>query len=62
MSSVAIAATAFACIFAAALLGVGLRRIIPEEHLSDDAKDVVKLSMGLVATMTALVLGLRRLH
>lgn len=58
MSSVAASAIAFVCIFAAALLGVFLRRIIPEKHLSEEAKDVVKLSMGLVATMTALVLGL----
>jgi hypothetical protein len=31
---------------------------MPEHHLSADTKDTVKLSMGLVATMTALVLGL----
>jgi hypothetical protein len=40
------------------LLGqiVGLR--LPEPHLSSDSKDAVKLAMGLVATMTALLLGL----
>ena len=31
---------------------------MPEHHLSADTKDTVKLAMGLVATMTALVLGL----
>jgi uncharacterized protein YhaN len=31
---------------------------MPENHLSDDSKDSVKLGMGLVATMCALVLGL----
>lgn len=30
----------------------------PQDHLSADSKDAVKLAMGLVATMTALVLGL----
>jgi hypothetical protein len=30
----------------------------PEAHLSADSRDSVKLAMGLVATMTALVLGL----
>lgn len=30
----------------------------PKDHLGDDSKDVVRLGMGLVATMTALVLGL----
>jgi hypothetical protein len=40
------------------LLGLGLRRFLPEDHLSADSRDVVKLTMGLVATMAALVLGL----
>ena len=32
--------------------------MLPEEHLSADTKDVVKLGIALVATMSALVLGL----
>ena len=40
------------------LLGRMLRRRLPEHHLSADSKDAVKLAMGLVATMTALLLGL----
>jgi hypothetical protein len=32
--------------------------MLPEHHLSQDTKDVVKLTMGLIATMAALVLGL----
>ena len=35
-----------------------LRRVLPEDHLNNNSKDVVKLGMGLVATMSALVLGL----
>jgi len=35
-----------------------LRAVLPEQHLSDESKDVVKLGMGLIGTMTALVLGL----
>ena len=34
------------------------RRLLPEHHLGADTKDAVKLAMGLVATMSALVLGL----
>jgi len=45
-------------LFAAVLLGRVLRRFMPEEHFSTDSKDAVKLAMGLVATMTALLLGL----
>ena len=39
------------------LLGGCLRRIVPAEHLNPDSKDVVKLALGLVATMTAILLG-----
>jgi hypothetical protein len=35
-----------------------LRGILPEKHLGAESKDVVKLGMGLIGTMTALVLGL----
>ena len=32
------------------LVGRWLRRILPEEHLSADSRDTIKLAMGLVAT------------
>ena len=48
----------FGCVFGAALLAMRLRAALPQHHLSADTKDTVKLAMGLVATMTALVLGL----
>jgi hypothetical protein len=32
--------------------------MLPQEHLSSDSRDVIKLAIGLVATMSALVLGL----
>jgi hypothetical protein len=35
-----------------------LRALLPEEHLSAESKDVVKLGLGLIGTLTALVLGL----
>lgn len=47
-----------ACVFGAALFGMWLRRMLPEHHFSDETKDTVKLAMGFVATMAALVLGL----
>lgn len=46
------------CLFAAVGIGMWLRRFLPADHLSADSKDTVKLAMGLVATMSALVLGL----
>src|SRR4030095_8742130 len=58
MNMVFIAIILFACLVAAALLGRRVHRYLPEDHLSTDSRDAVKLAMGLVATMTALVLGL----
>jgi hypothetical protein len=58
MNIILIAAILFACLVGAALLGRRVRRYLPEDHLSADSRDSVKLAMGLLATMTALVLGL----
>jgi len=58
MSSIIIALVVFGCVFGGALLGIVVRRILPHHHLSSDSKDTVKLGMGLVGTMAALVLGL----
>jgi len=48
----------FACVFGGALLGLFLRSTLPDHHRSSESKDVVKLGMGLLATMAALVLSL----
>jgi len=45
-------------VFASAMLGMLIRRKLPESHLSDETKGVVTLSMGVVGTLTALVLSL----
>ncbi len=58
MSSLAISGIVFACVFGGTLLGILLRRALPEHHLSADSKDTLKLGMGVIGTMGALVLGL----
>jgi hypothetical protein len=58
MTATAIALIVFACVFGGALLGMLLRVFTPEHHLSRGSQDVIRLGMGLIATMTALVLGL----
>jgi len=58
MSSIAITLIVFACVFGGAMLGVFLRSTLPDQHRSAESKETVKLAMGLVATMSALVLGL----
>jgi hypothetical protein len=45
-------------LFVAVLLGIWLRSLLPQDHLSAESKDAVKVAMGMVATMTALLLGL----
>lgn len=58
MSSLAVAAVALVCVFGGALAGLYLKTHLPGHHLKDDSKDIVKLGIGVIATMTALVLGL----
>jgi hypothetical protein len=58
MSSLAISSIVFACVFGGALLGMFLRRALPDHHLGGDSKDTIKLGIGLIGTMGALVLGL----
>ena len=58
MSSMAISSIVFAVVFGGALLGMFLCRLLPQHHLSDNSRSVVMLAVGLVSTMTALVLGL----
>ena len=58
MNPTEIALIVFACVFGGALLGMVLRLITPEHHLSQESQDIIKLGMGLIATIAALVLGL----
>jgi hypothetical protein len=50
--------TVLAALLTALVVGTWIRRLLPEHHLSPDSKDTVRLAMGLVGTMAALVLGL----
>lgn len=58
MSSLTIALISAGCIFSGVLLGLLLRGRLPDHHLSNDSKDTVKLGAGMIATLSALVLGL----
>jgi hypothetical protein len=46
------------CIFGGVLLGLLLRGLLPDHHLEEESKDTIKLGAGMVATVSALVLGL----
>jgi hypothetical protein len=58
MGPVAVGCIVMICVFGGALLGMAIHTMLPEQHLSSDSKDVIKLGMGLIATMSALVLAL----
>ena len=53
-----IAAFAFAFLVFAVLLGRALGQRLAKRHLTAETRDTIKLSLGLVATMSALLLGL----
>ncbi len=57
-TSTGIALIALLVISLGRLLGSRLRQFLPEEHLKDDSKDVLKTASGMVATLVALVIGL----
>jgi hypothetical protein len=58
MNSLDIAAISAACIFGGVLLGLWLQNLLPDHHLSSESKDTIKLAAGMIATLSALVLGL----
>ena len=58
MNAFAAASIVFGSLFGSMLLGMRLRAVLPPNHLSEEAKDSVRVAMASVATMTALVLGL----
>jgi len=47
-----------ACLLAAVWMGMWLSHFLPVDQLSPETKDIVRLTTGLVATMSALLLGL----
>jgi hypothetical protein len=58
VNALEVSVTIFACIFAGALIGLWLQKVLPQHHLSADTKDLVKVGAGLIGTMAALLLGL----
>ena len=58
MTAFGFAAVTFICTLSCAWLGMAVRSRLPPPHVSKESQDVIRLGMGLVATMTALLLGL----
>lgn len=58
MSSIAISLITLLCLTGGFLLGIWLQHRLPAHHLTKESQDTVKLGAGMVATMSALILGL----
>jgi hypothetical protein len=58
MSPAVLSCVIFVLVLGGIVLGALLRRTLPQHHLSKESQDVVRLGVGLIATIAALVLGL----
>ena len=58
MNSLLVSLGVFGAIMLASLAGLLLRAVLPAHHTSEASKDVIKIGMGLVVTLSAMVLGL----
>ena len=58
MTSFEISLITLGFLVAGVLLGMGLQFPLPDHHLSPGAENTIKLGTGIVATMSALILGL----
>ena len=58
MGSLPTAFVALLCLAGGIVLGSLIRGRLPDPHLHDDSRDVLKLASGMIATLVALVIGL----
>ena len=58
MNELLVSTLVVAAILGAAWIGGSLRLVLPQHHLTEDTKDMVKVGIGFLATLAAMVLGL----
>jgi hypothetical protein len=58
MSPIIIGAVTFACAYGAALVGMVISDLLPKHHVSSESRTAVNISIAMVGTLTALVIGL----
>jgi hypothetical protein len=58
MKDILIGLAVFAVIFGGALVGMLLGKILPDQHMADDTRDAIRIVMAMLATLSAVVLGL----
>jgi hypothetical protein len=58
MEPLAISALVAGAVFVSAIVGFNLHRVLPEQHLSKETHDVIRLGAGMLSVLASLVLGL----
>jgi hypothetical protein len=58
LSAVDVALVAFGSILVSIAIGLMMRYWLPEEHITGDSKEVIRLATALIGTMAAVVLAL----
>lgn len=58
MKPTTISLIALFCIFGSAIAGMLLKERLPEHHLSDESRNIIKAARGVVISLAALTLGL----
>src|SRR6266487_2846834 len=58
MNNLLIGVIVLGVVFGGGLLGMFLSTVLPTQHLSTDARDVIRIVMSMLATLSAVVLGL----
>jgi hypothetical protein len=58
MTSTTASLISFCCIFSGSLTGIVVRSALPGRYFTNEEKDVLRLGLGLITTLSALVLGL----
>jgi hypothetical protein len=53
-----VSAIVYACVLGGAVLGFRLQAILPPQHVNEQTRQTVTVAIGLIATLSALVLGL----
>src|SRR5438105_5106647 len=54
----AISFVVYLCVMSGALVGIYLHRVLPPDQMKEDTRQIVNVATGLIATLSALVLGL----
>jgi len=58
MADILIGVIVFAIVFGGGLFGIFLGRVLPSQHLSSETREIIRVMMAMLATLSAVVLGL----